>query len=103
RRAASPRLLYRYLLDALPTFGEARFTGPRQLAVTSGGTTEQLDADQIVIASGSRPVIPEAITRSGVGFHTSDTVTRIDELPETIDRKSTRLNSSHVSISYAVF
>src|SRR5699024_11926272 len=26
-----------------------------------------------------------------------------DEIPDNIDRKSTRLNSSHVSISYAVF
>src|SRR5699024_11217033 len=27
----------------------------------------------------------------------------LDGIPESIDRKSTRLNSSHVSISYAVF
>src|SRR5438067_6013588 len=27
----------------------------------------------------------------------------LDDVPEDLDRKSTRLNSSHVSISYAVF
>lgn len=69
--------------------GEARFTGPHQLAITSPDTTgttgtEELEADQIVIASGSRPVIPEPITTSGVPFHTSDTVMRIDDLPETM-------------------
>src|SRR3712207_8148003 len=28
---------------------------------------------------------------------------RLDPLPHTVDRKSTRLNSSHANISYAVF
>src|SRR5207249_10906335 len=28
---------------------------------------------------------------------------RVETFPESVDRKSTRLNSSHVSISYAVF
>src|SRR5690606_40803070 len=31
------------------------------------------------------------------------TVGDMGELPDTLDRKSTRLNSSHVKISYAVF
>src|SRR5699024_10810432 len=69
--------------------GAARFDGPRQLAITSTATTaatstEELEADQIVIASGSRPVIPEPITTAGVPFHTSDTVMRIEDLPETM-------------------
>jgi len=36
----------------------------------------------VVIAAGSRPVIPSAIATSGVGYHTSDTVMRISALPE---------------------
>lgn len=64
--------------------GEARFTGERQLAVSIGDTTEELRADQIVIAAGSRPVVPETIRDSGATFHTSDTVMRIDELPESM-------------------
>src|SRR5699024_763078 len=37
-------------------------------------------------------------------IHTVNTTEEIDEVPaDTQDRKSTRLNSSHVSISYAVF
>src|SRR5699024_10278001 len=69
--------------------GEARDTSPHQHAVPpadSTGTTgtEELEADQIVIAAGSRPAIPEPITTSGVPFHTSDAVMRIDDLPETM-------------------
>ena len=41
------------------------------------------------------PALPE-----GIGFGENPS---FDELAEAIDRKSTRLNSSHGSISYAVF
>src|SRR3712207_8469498 len=39
------------------------------------------------------------------GYDDDDAATRqlIDELHERVDRKSTRLNSSHANISYAVF
>jgi mycothione reductase len=56
----------------------ARFRDPHTLAFADG---TELTADQIVIAAGSRPVIPDLVTQSGVPFHTSDTVMRIDELP----------------------
>ena len=46
------------------------------------GAGEEFAADQVVIAAGSRPVIPPAILTSGVEYHTSDTVMRIPELPE---------------------
>jgi mycothione reductase len=58
--------------------GRGAFTGPRQLNVDGAGA---FTADQVVIATGGRPVIPEVIGASGVPFHTSDTVMRIDELP----------------------
>jgi mycothione reductase len=56
----------------------AQFTGPRELRLSTG---QSITADRIVLATGSRPVIPDAITDSGVPFHTSDTVMRIDEVP----------------------
>src|SRR4051812_23724415 len=63
-------------------FGHAEFTGPNALRVTAeDGTTAALTAEQIVIAAGGRPVIPEVIADSGVPYHTSDTIMRIDELP----------------------
>src|SRR5690348_17903354 len=35
--------------------------------------------------------------------HSEGSVQNLTDLPENLDRKSTRLNSSHPSISYAVF
>ena len=61
--------------------GWARFVGPRQLDV---GAPETITADRIVIAAGSRPVIPDLPGLSSVEFHTSDTVMRLPELPESM-------------------
>jgi mycothione reductase len=57
----------------------ARFTDVRTLDT---GTGETITADRVVIAAGSRPVIPEIEGLDTVGYHTSDTVMRLDELPE---------------------
>ena len=63
--------------------GHARFTGDRTLCVDLGdGRTETLTADQVVVAAGAHPAVPDVVADSGVGFHTSDTIMRIDELPE---------------------
>ena len=58
--------------------GRARFTGPHELAIDDG---TRVTADRIVLATGARPVIPPPIAGSGVSYHTSDTVMRLDELP----------------------
>jgi mycothione reductase len=42
---------------------------------------DEFTAEQVVIAAGSRPVIPPAILDCGVDYYTSDTVMRIAELP----------------------
>ena len=63
--------------------GHARFTGDRRLTVAlHDGREESLTADQVVVAVGAHPVVPDIVTDSGVPFHTSDTIMRIDELPE---------------------
>jgi mycothione reductase len=59
----------------------ARFTGPHGLALSSG---ETLTAERIVIAAGSRATVPDVVSASGVPVHTSDTVMRIDALPERV-------------------
>ena len=43
---------------------------------------DEFTADQVVIAAGSRPVIPDDIANSGVRYHTSDTIMRIADVPE---------------------
>ncbi len=60
-------------------FGPVQPDG-RYLLRTDAG--EEFAADQVVIAAGSRPVIPSAIAASGVNYHTSDTIMRISALPE---------------------
>ncbi len=61
--------------------GHARFTGRRTIDT---GTGETITADQVVVATGSRPMLPDIDGIDTVTVHTSDTVMRIDELPERI-------------------
>jgi mycothione reductase len=56
----------------------ARFQDAHTLALGTGGT---ITADRIVVAAGSRATVPDIVTESGVPFHTSDTVMRIDAVP----------------------
>ncbi|HEY2044398.1 MAG TPA: mycothione reductase [Jatrophihabitans sp.] len=56
-----------------------RFTGPKTLTMSTG---ETITAEQIVIAAGARPIIPDEIAESGIAFHTSDSIMRIEELPD---------------------
>ena len=59
--------------------GHATFVGPRTIDT---GTGAVITADQIVIAAGSRPVVPQSILDSDVSYHTNDDVMRLPELPE---------------------
>ncbi|MEO6700870.1 MAG: mycothione reductase [Jatrophihabitantaceae bacterium] len=58
--------------------GHGEFVGPKSIQVSTGAT---LTADQIVIATGGRPMVPPMVVDSGVPFHTSDTIMRIEALP----------------------
>ncbi len=60
---------------------QVRFTGPKELLTAQG---ETLTADRIVIAAGSRAVVPPIEGIDAVTVHTSDTVMRLDRLPETM-------------------
>ena len=59
--------------------GRARFVGPKTVDT---GTGETITADRVVIAAGSRPVVPTEVRDSGVSFHTSDDVMRLPTLPD---------------------
>ncbi|MGL6234514.1 MAG: mycothione reductase [Segniliparus sp.] len=43
---------------------------------------EEVLAKRVVIAAGSRPVVPEAVAASGAPFYTNEDVMRLPELPE---------------------
>ena len=60
-------------------FGPVQPDG-RYLLRTAPGA--EFTAERVVIAAGSRAMIPPAILASGVQYQTSDTVMRIAELPE---------------------
>ncbi|ODQ92919.1 mycothione reductase [Mycolicibacterium holsaticum] len=60
-------------------FGPTRSDGRYTLRTADG---DEFTADQVVVAAGSRAVIPEAIAECGVPYHTSDTIMRIADVPE---------------------
>jgi mycothione reductase len=60
--------------------GQARFVAPKTLRVGE----EVLSAERFVLAAGSRPHIPAISGLSEVDYLTSDTVMRIDVLPESM-------------------
>ncbi|MDT4941276.1 MAG: mycothione reductase [Pseudonocardiales bacterium] len=57
----------------------AEFIAPRTLRLASGTT---ITAEHIVLASGTRVHVPDMVEQSRVPYETSDTIMRIDELPE---------------------
>lgn len=62
--------------------GTARFTGDRLLEVEhADGTTRAITAPAVLVATGSRPAVPDIRGLAESGFHTSDTIMRIDRLP----------------------
>ena len=75
RRAAPNVTVY----DRHTRFGPVTPDGRYTLLVDGG---EEFTAEQVVIAAGSRAVVPPAIERSAVDYHTSDTIMRLPELPE---------------------
>jgi len=69
---------YRKSLDHVTVFqNDARFIGPKMLRVGD----ETITAEHIVIAAGARPFVPEVPGLAEAGFHTSDSIMRLDELP----------------------
>lgn len=55
----------------------AQFVAPKVVDVEG----VRMTADHILVATGSRPVVPPIPGLMETGFHTSDTIMRLDELP----------------------
>ena len=58
--------------------GHARFAGPREFVIND---QTRIAAEQIVIATGGRPSIPQWWRSPALEFYTSDTVLRLDVSP----------------------
>ncbi|MEV6903052.1 mycothione reductase [Amycolatopsis sp. NPDC051372] len=79
--------------------GEGRFTGMKELRVsfTDGRLDEVLTADRFVLAAGGRPVVPDVPGLAETGYHTSDTIMRLDALP----RRITILGGGYIAAEFA--
>jgi mycothione reductase len=73
--------------------GTARFTGERRLEVNG----ETITADRVVLASGGRPLVPDVEGLEETGYHTSDTVMRLETLPH----RMTIIGSGFVAAEFA--
>ena len=69
-------------LGATVLQGTARFVARDALAVTTAAGTRRITARRIVIATGSRPVVPDLPGLDAVPFLTNDTLFDLEQAPE---------------------
>jgi len=63
--------------------GSGRFVGDKTLEVAmNDGGTEMVTSDKVVLAAGARVLVPDVVANSNVDYHPSDSIMRVDELPE---------------------
>lgn len=62
----------------------ATFTAPKTLKTGQGDEEWEITGDQIVIAAGARPFIPEYIEESGVSYYTNENIMRLEKLPKSM-------------------
>ena len=63
--------------------GQAHFVGERELEVRlNDGGTERIRGRHVVLGAGARPFMPPFPGLDRTPYHTSDTVMRLDELPQ---------------------
>ncbi|MCT7659409.1 mycothione reductase [Mycobacterium deserti] len=75
-RRSSPNV---EVFDSHTRFGPTRPDGRYCLRTDDG---DEFTADKVVVAAGSRAVIPDAVSECGVPYHTSDTIMRISDVPD---------------------
>jgi pyruvate/2-oxoglutarate dehydrogenase complex dihydrolipoamide dehydrogenase (E3) component len=78
-------------------FGEARFDGPRKVAVATGGEDLALEAEIVVINVGTRPKVPPIPGIDGVNALDSTTVMELGELP----RRLLVIGGGYVGLEFA--
>ncbi|MCY4162849.1 MAG: mycothione reductase [bacterium] len=79
---------YRQSLDNVTVFkANARFVGHQTLELVSpshnqSNVREQITGRHIVLAAGARPFVPPIAGLDSVTYHTSDSIMRIEDVPE---------------------
>src|SRR3546814_4255797 len=71
--------------------GHARFEDGNTLRVGD----ERMSAPQVFLNVGGRAAVPEMPGLDAIDWLTNTSILELDRVPEHLDRKSTRLNSSH--------
>src|SRR5690625_6066576 len=82
---------------------QLRSERPRTAPKAEGRTKRGTKGETLVVPEEASPLSAEVSATSIERRHHRQTTTRDTALISVRDRKSTRLNSSHVAISYAVF
>lgn len=64
--------------------GSARLTDVKTVRVerADGGGVDEFTADRVLLSAGARPAIPPAFQRTTAPFETSDSIMRLDAIPE---------------------
>jgi mycothione reductase len=63
--------------------GTASFVGDKVFRIDmNDGSQRTISGDKVLLAAGARPVVPQISGLTQVGFHTSDTIMRLDDLPK---------------------
>src|SRR5699024_12791008 len=96
----SPAAIYTLSLhDALPIY--ENFSGPEWTSGSAVGSMDLVEVTEYSYKANAEGLEPNTTYYYQVGSEAGET-SEVGTFT-TADRKSTRLNSSHVSISYAVF
>src|SRR5699024_11402597 len=99
--SASRRIYTRSLHDALPILGPSG--GGKTTAASLIPRFWDADSGSVTVGGADVRKLDSAALMGQVAFVFQDTRLFKESGAVQLDRKSTRLNSSHVSISYAVF
>ena len=78
--------------------GTARFVAPKTIEVTTtDGTTRLLTAERLFINTGTRPLIPAIPGLKDIGFLTSESMMKLEQLPEHL----IVLGSGYIGLEFA--
>jgi NAD(P) transhydrogenase len=78
--------------------GSARFVGPHEVEVTSDAGTRILEADKILIATGTKPARPGHIPFDGTHIFDSDELLHLEQIP----RSLIVVGAGVIGIEYAI-
>ncbi len=77
--------------------GNGKFTGPHSISIDFHGKIQEIEADNVVVAVGTRPYMPPGVEHDGVTILNADSILDIKELPHTM----TCIGGGVIGLEYA--